>query len=219
MAKGKGLIVLLHGEPGSGKTLTAELMAEHTHRPLLYISTGSLGDWQYRVAYELKRLLTYASIWKAIVLIDECDVFLESRKSGPSDMLAQNALVAVFLRQLEYFQGIAFLTSNRIESFDPAVKSRIHLALKYDSPDLTVRKSLWRKKLEVLSSEEAEMDVPAVVEAVADADMNGREISNAVNTARTLAADKGVKLTGEHVSTVVTLWKEFEGAFNAKVAK
>jgi SpoVK/Ycf46/Vps4 family AAA+-type ATPase len=110
--KGKGLVVLLHGSPGSGKTLTAgeplilnlsltsadynvpEMTAEHTHRALLNISTGELGSYQYRIEMELKRLLTYASTFQAIVLIDEADVFLEARKSGPSDQLQQNAMVA-----------------------------------------------------------------------------------------------------------------------------
>jgi SpoVK/Ycf46/Vps4 family AAA+-type ATPase len=108
--KGKGLVVLLHGTPGSGKTLTAgkifdthvqiytdrdtEVTAEHTQRALLNISTGELGSYQMRIEVELKRLLTYASTFQAIVLIDEADVFLEARKSGPADQLEQNAMVA-----------------------------------------------------------------------------------------------------------------------------
>lgn len=233
-AKGKGLIILLHGEPGSGKTLTAELMAEHTQRPLLNISVGELGSWEHRITHELKRLLTYASIWQAIVLIDEADVFLESRKSGPSDMLQQNALVAVFLRQLEYFQGIAFLTSNRVEVIDAAIKSRIHLALKYEMPDRTVRRRLWANKLggahvdtpdvsaggkpNGLKKKEQVLDIGSVVDEVCNADMNGREISNAVNTARTLAADEGVELESKHIFTVVNLWKEFKGSYEEKYA-
>jgi len=91
--KGRGLTILLHGPPGSGKTMTAgmlkssscrkrsliilrtESVAEHTKRPLLVISTGELGSWEHRMSYTLKQLLSYASMWKAIVLIDEavCD--------------------------------------------------------------------------------------------------------------------------------------------------
>jgi len=81
--KGKGLIFLLHGSPGTGKTLTAELVAEHTKRPLLKISTGEPGSYEERMSAELEKLLAWASTWKAIVLIDEADVFLEQRKSGP----------------------------------------------------------------------------------------------------------------------------------------
>lgn len=70
------------------------MTAEQTRRPLLNISTGELGSYQHRIEIELKRLLTYASTFQAIVLIDEADVFLEARKSGPSDQLEQNAMVA-----------------------------------------------------------------------------------------------------------------------------
>jgi hypothetical protein len=70
------------------------MTAEHTNRALLNISTGELGSWQFRIEYELKRLLTYASTFQAIVLIDEADVFLEARKSGDSDQLQQNSMVA-----------------------------------------------------------------------------------------------------------------------------
>ncbi len=70
------------------------MTAEHTHRALLNISTGELGSYQYYLEYELKRLLTYASTFQAIVLIDEADVFLEARKGGPSDQLQQNGMVA-----------------------------------------------------------------------------------------------------------------------------
>jgi len=126
--KGKGLIFLLHGSPGTGKILTAGLVAEHTKRPLLKVSTGELVSYEERMSAELKRLLTYASTWEAIVLIDEADVFLEQRKSGP-DQFGQNNLVAISLQELEYFHGILFLTSNHVSVFDAAIRSRIHHAL------------------------------------------------------------------------------------------
>lgn len=66
------------------------MTAEHTHRALLNISTGELGSYRYYIEIALKRLLTYASTFGAIVLIDEADVFLEAR----GDSLAQNAMVA-----------------------------------------------------------------------------------------------------------------------------
>ncbi|KAJ9662411.1 hypothetical protein H2201_006120 [Coniosporium apollinis] len=210
--KGKGLIMLLHGPPGSGKTLTGELVAEHTKRPLLKISTGELGSWEHRITFELKRLLTYASIWHAIVLIDEADVFLEARRSGARDQLEQNSMVAIFLRQLEYFQGILFLTSNRVEVFDPAIKSRIHLALQYNAPDGETRRQIWRQQLAKVPVEEAELDVEGCLAVVVKAEMNGREIANAVNTARTLAAAEEGKLKLEHLETVLDVWSDFQSA-------
>ncbi|KAF2497599.1 P-loop containing nucleoside triphosphate hydrolase protein [Lophium mytilinum] len=208
--KGKGLILLLHGSPGSGKTLTAELVAEHTKRPLLKISTGELGSWGDGISRELKRHLAYASIWHAIVLIDEADVFLEERQSGPGDQFAQNNLVAVFLRQLEYFQGILFLTSNRVQVSDRAIRSRIHLALQYDAPDAERRRQLWAQQLAGLPKEEADIEIESCLEKFAKPEMNGREISNAVNTARTLAVSEEKKLGADHLDTVLQVWQDFQ---------
>ncbi|EOD43360.1 putative aaa family protein [Neofusicoccum parvum UCRNP2] len=207
--KGKGLIVLLHGTPGTGKTLTAEMVAEQTKRPLLKVSTGELGSWGSRISYELQRLLTYASIWHAVVLIDEADVFLEARRSGP-EQFEQNNLVAIFLKQLEYFQGILFMTSNRVSVFDPAIRSRIHLALQYYAPDAPRRKLMWKQQLGRLPAGDKDLDVEACIETMQKAEMNGREIANAVNTALTLAKSGDSRLRQDHLETVLKVWEDFE---------
>jgi hypothetical protein len=211
--KGKGLIILLHGTPGSGKTLTAELTAEQTRRPLLKLSTGELGSWEERLSHELKELLTYASIWKAVVLIDEADVFLEARRSGTDSAFNSNNMVAIFLKQLEYFQGILFLTSNRVDVFDQAIRSRLHLAMQYHAPDKERRALLWRQKLEHLPKGDIGFDVDKAVAQLCEPAMNGREISNAVNTAKTLAAaENDGKIRLEDVDTVVNVWQEFQNS-------
>jgi AAA+ superfamily predicted ATPase len=119
----------------------------------------------------------------------------------------------VFLRQLEYFQGIIFLTSNRVSVFDDAIKSRIHLALQYASPDKVVRRQLWQKHLANVPAEEIEMDVDAGLDALEDTTMNGREISNSITTARTLAKSEGSKLKLEYLQAIVQVWREFEESF------
>lgn len=67
-------------------------------------------------------------MWACVVLLDEAGVFLEERT--PTD-LVRNALVSVFLRVLEYYDGILILTSNRVGAFDEAFKSRMQLAVHY----------------------------------------------------------------------------------------
>jgi hypothetical protein len=78
-AKGQGLVILLHGPPGVGKTLTAESIAEHVERPLLPLSISKLvadeGDAEQRLLAVFRR----ASRWNAILLLDEADVILEAR--------------------------------------------------------------------------------------------------------------------------------------------
>ena len=120
VGKGQGIIGLLSGRPGCGKTLTAEAVAEITHRLLYTIGAGELGVSAGEVEIKLIPILELARTWNAVLLLDEADVFLQCRDHVD---LSRNAVISVFLRQLEYFQGILILTTNRIAEFDPAFES------------------------------------------------------------------------------------------------
>lgn len=80
--------------------------------PLYAVSAGELGTDARFLEADLQRILDICHTWGAILLLDEADVFLEKRNMQD---VYRNALVSVFLRQLEYFQGILFLTTNRVE--------------------------------------------------------------------------------------------------------
>ena len=74
----------------------------------------------------LGKILHLASHWKAVLLLDEADVFLEKLSPG---MHTSNSLISVFLRTLEHFEGVMFLTTNPLASFDEAILSQVHLPL------------------------------------------------------------------------------------------
>lgn len=93
--KGKGIIMLLSGPPGVGKTLTAEAVAENMRVPLHTISSGDLGSSPWEVERELRNILDLVARWNAILLLDECDVFLEARSTHD---LERNKIVSIFLR-------------------------------------------------------------------------------------------------------------------------
>ncbi|EPQ59804.1 P-loop containing nucleoside triphosphate hydrolase protein, partial [Gloeophyllum trabeum ATCC 11539] len=139
--KGLGLVVNLHGPPGVGKTLTAEATSEVTESPLYIVGTSNLGTEPYALDQNLREIFVLAYRWKAIVVIDEADIFLEKRDSN--DDVERNATVAVFLRQLEYCPGILFFTTSRASVFDEAMMSRVHVSLSYTQPDATARANLW----------------------------------------------------------------------------
>ncbi|KAI1871770.1 hypothetical protein JX265_005756 [Neoarthrinium moseri] len=126
--KGTGLILLLHGEPGVGKTSTAECVADNTKRPLYPITCGDIGETAMDVERNLLHNFSLAHKWGCVLLLDEADVFLAKRSKTD---LRRNAVTSVFLRSLEYYAGILFLTTNRVGSIDPAFKSRIHMSLFY----------------------------------------------------------------------------------------
>ncbi|KAK6833536.1 hypothetical protein PG987_008230 [Apiospora arundinis] len=229
LQKGKGLVMLLHGAPGSGKTLTAEIAAEGTKKALIMTSVGELNKNNYAVLFEreLKKVLRYATTWKAIVLLDEADVFLEARENSKNP--DKNSLVAVLLKELEYFSGIVFLTTNRVESFDTAMKSRIHLSLGYHPPEQAVRRRIWTLCLQGVPAEESDIHIPnnldrhgndgEALEHLVSSALNGREISNAVNTARTIARFEEKRLQWGHIRTVLEVRSAFDVKVQGKMAQ
>ncbi|KAF3180901.1 hypothetical protein TWF225_009220 [Orbilia oligospora] len=132
LGKGAGLIILLHGVPGVGKTATAEAVAQSNRKPLFVITCGDLGFTPKEVENSLTEIFRLAGLWDCVLLLDEADIFLSRREKSD---LKRNALVSVFLRVLEYYSGILFLTTNRVGHLDEAFKSRIHISLYYEPLD------------------------------------------------------------------------------------
>ena len=124
----------------------------------------------------LSRTFEIVSHWKAILLLDEADVFVERRSA---DHTHRNALVSVFLRKLEYHEGVLFLTTNRVQTFDEAIASRIHLAIKYGSLNESARREVWMSFLAKANTEKgAAVYKPKDLDRLAGMELNGREVSS-----------------------------------------
>jgi len=199
--KGGGCIFLLHGEPGVGKTLTAEAISELLHRPLYSVSVGELGTNTEQLEKSLRQILDVAQIWNAVVLIDEADIFLEKRTSG--DIL-RNAMVGIFLRLLEYHQGVLFLTTNRVTEFDSAFHSRISIALKYGKLTQDTREKIWTNLL-------AAANITGLAPAkLSETEINGRQIKTTIRLAQGLANQKGVPVSAEHIRATLAVSQQFQ---------
>ncbi|KAJ5884802.1 ATPase AAA-type core [Penicillium taxi] len=228
--KGEGQILLLHGPPGTGKTLTAESVAEYTGRPLLSITAADLGHEPERLESNLLRFFRNARKWNAIVLLDEADVYLETRSSQD---LRRNSIVSIFLRALDYFEGLLFLTTNRVGSFDEAFMSRIHVQIGYDPLDDDSRRKIWEGYFKKLSKNHEDggqlirynYDAKEYVRRERDLRVlkwNGREIRNAFQTAVALACFQAKhegnsvpELTEDHLRQVVTMSHNFKSYLKA----
>jgi len=138
--KSGGTTVLCTGPAGVGKTLTAEVYAEIVGRPLYRVHSGQLGLDVASMEQALREALIRAQRWGAVMLIDEADVYIRRR----DDNIATNAVVGVFLRVLEYFNGLLFLTSNRMDDIDEAIVSRCIAMIRYQLPDPAERERIWR---------------------------------------------------------------------------
>ena len=118
---------------------------------------------------------------------------------------------AVFLRLLEYYEGILFLTTNRISAFDEAFKSRIHLAIKYYPLSFETRRDLWRSFISSTgqNTEPHWLDDVAL-DQLASEELNGRQIKNAVRTAHALALSAGDSLNRHYFEMSLSAMRSFE---------
>ncbi|KAL9118613.1 MAG: hypothetical protein Q9187_004841 [Circinaria calcarea] len=211
--KGRGLVVLLHGSPGTGKTLTAECVAESEERPMYIVTCGNLGTNPTDLENNLRETFEYAVNWKAVLLLDEADVFLQERDIHD---LKRNALVSVFLRELEYFDGIMFLTTNRPGALDEAFQSRIHITLRLPDLDPDSRLKIWAifvQELEI-SHGDKESLMRNIQKEVGNENLNGRQIRNCIRAALAMAAQDNVQISGRHIKDIVEIGKKFTSYMN-----
>ena len=175
-----GLIIMAEGNSGTGKTSTAEVYSELNKKPLYIVQIDEIGTSPDKIEQNLNHIFRRVEKWNAIILFDEVDVFLSKR----GDNIEKSAIVGIFLRLMDYFRGMMFLTTNRSEVIDDAVLSRITLNIKY--PDLTddVRKLIWQSKLE-----NAGLYINSMDELI-KINLNGRQIRNMIRLGKIIFDDK-----------------------------
>jgi ATPase family associated with various cellular activities (AAA) len=198
--------------------LINDIVAEEMRAPLYSLSAGELGESARSIEDALTVVLELVTKWNAVLLLDEADVFLEQRDFSN---LARNKIVSsklssrqihyyqltriVFLRMLEYYKGILFLTTNRVSTFDQAFESRIHLRLHYPDLNVAARKVIWTTLLRK-SQPPAQFSIEEITE-LAEHDVNGRQIKNIVKISQLLAASKRESLAIGHVRSVLRITK------------
>jgi AAA+ superfamily predicted ATPase len=169
------------------------------------VSSGDLGTDSESLDRHLTKIMDMTSTWRAVLLIDEADVFLEQRALHD---LHRNAMVSVFLRVLEYYSGILFLTTNRVATFDDAFKSRIHIPIRYTDLDFNSRLQIWRNFCSKVSGGVNISDKE--YNKLADHELNGRQIKNVIKAAESLAAFDKTILDYERLQQVTKIQATFE---------
>jgi hypothetical protein len=177
IVKGKhgGLVILACGESGVGKTLTAEVYAEHTERPLYKLGLAELGTTVEKVEASIQKVFERIAHWNAVLLFDEIDVFLLKR----GEDLERSAIVGVFLRLLDYYRGVMFMTTNRPNVLDEAIQTRITLKIDYPKLSKEARKKVWTDLFG-----QAGITYNGDFETLTDKEFNGRVIRNLVRLAK-----------------------------------
>ncbi len=207
IVKGKsaGVIILSQGLPGVGKTLTGEVYAEKIKRPLYVVQAAQLGLTIDELETKLKVVLERATSWRALLMIDEADVYIHERGND----MVQNAVVGNFLRVLEYYQGVLFMTTNRANIIDDAILSRCNAIVKYQLPSIEDQKKIWK----VLSTEmNVKMDKKLIDSVVSKFNyLTGREIGKAIKLAA-LYADRMDKKLSLEVFEKISVYQHYVNA-------
>lgn len=159
--KAAGNVILCQGVPGVGKTLTAEVYSEIIERPLYSLSTVSLGITPDSVAKSLQNVFQRAKRWNAVLLLDEADVFVTQRGAD----LNRDAIVAEFLRVMEHFDGLMFMTTNLSNVIDEAILSRCAAIVPYSLPSKDNARLVWEKIAQINNVDLGENLINELVDA------------------------------------------------------
>ena len=195
--KSQATIVACIGDPGLGKTLMAEVMAEASKKPLYKVQAAQLGLDAESLEANLYRLLRRAERWGAVVMIDEANAYVHARGHD----IKQNAVVGVFLRLLEYFRGTMLLTTNQTSEegsgfdIDDAILSRCTAVFRFVLPTPELATRIWKLQAKLLN---LEISDETIAKLVARHQLSGRSIRHLLKLSGRWAAEKSEPLALKH---------------------
>lgn len=190
--KSQGTLITCIGDPGLGKTLLAEVLSEAVEKPLYKIQAAQLGLDPLSLEQNLRRLLHRAERWGCVMMIDEANAYIHDRGVD----IAQNAIVGVFLRVLEYYRGILVLTTNQTNAdgsdmdIDDAILSRSSSVVRFELPTPAAAKKIWTNQAVYLK---AKISSEVIDAAVAHFTYSGRSIRQLLRLTWALTKKSGEK--------------------------
>lgn len=186
--RGRGVLGLFAGDSGTGKTLSAEVLAADLGVDLYVVQLSSIVDkYVGETEKNLERIFTEADRTDAVLLFDEADaVFGKRSEVKDSHDKYANMESAYLLQRLESFNGIALLTTNLRANIDDAFTRRLDLVVDFPFPDTGQRLALWRHGLADVPCAEGVDAAPLA----RDFELAGGSIRGAVVTAAYLAAGR-----------------------------
>lgn len=183
---GTGVTLLFHGPPGTGKTATAEAIARELGRPFLVadyakIQNCFVGQTEKNIVSTFQK----ARQAGAVLLWDEADAMFFDRDAASRTWEVRD--VNVLLQEIERFEGVCILATNRKTTLDKALERRITAKIAFPRPDRPTREILWRKLLPPRLPLAPDVDFAEL----AKADLSGGEVKNVLLNAARMACGRG----------------------------
>lgn len=205
-------IILLHGGPGTGKTVTTEYVAEQLQRPLISFSAAGLGATPDVVHDNLAEHLQRAERWSAVLVMEDADVILAQRSKTD---IVRNAVVMTFQRALEHYRGIIVLTTTRVGILDVSIEARVQLAVGYPDLDSEGRRSIWEDLIQNGSKNLPvdKWDLKRHIPTLVQKRLNGKEILGIWRMALQMA-ENDHKLHWFHLESCLEVTERFVSYLN-----
>jgi hypothetical protein len=192
----RGVAGLYSGEPGTGKTMAASVVASELGLELVRIDLSAVvSKYVGETEKNLAKIFDEAQDAHAMLLFDEADSLFGKRTELKSaqDRFA-NLEVNYILQRMETFDGVSVLTTNAESSIDPALQRRLNFRIRFPEPEIEEREKLWRQLLPPATGLHDRVDFKALAERF---DMTGGYIKNAVVRAAVIAARAGRAMVAE----------------------
>lgn len=206
--KEKGLKLLFHGSPGTGKTMAASVLAGQLKLPLFKVDLSQMFDkYVGETEKHINEVFSLARRNQYLLFFDEADALFGKRTTvkDSHDKYA-NISASYLLSQVEEYEGILILATNLKDNFDDAFVRRIQFVIKFRNPDSEDRQRLWKKVLEGTPPVDDHVNFRALAEA---AEWSPARICSAAYVARLLAVcDNSTTITAAHLLKAVMLEAE-----------
>jgi SpoVK/Ycf46/Vps4 family AAA+-type ATPase len=208
----RGLRLLFCGAPGTGKTLSAEVMARELGVDLLVVDLASLvSKWIGETEKNLAAVFDLAERSRALLLFDEADaLFARRTETRDANDRYANLETAYLLQRLERYEGVAVLTTNLRTNLDAAFTRRFEFIVEFPEPDATAREALWRLHLPAAAPLAADVDLAELAAWYA---ISGAQIKNAALSGAYLAAAANTAIHQRHL--LLAIEREFDKAGRA----
>jgi len=196
---GRGMIFLFYGEPGTGKTWGANCIAKTTGKELLVISSAEIESSEPGGAQRaLQQAFKTAKEKGKIIFLDECDSLITRRNDVGMILGSQ---INTLLTEIEKFEGICILATNRIETLDEALERRISLIVEFPEPTQQQRLDIWKR----LIPAKLPLDKDVVLNKLAEYKLTGGQIKNVLLQASRLAlSTESKKVNLSHFETAIS---------------
>jgi hypothetical protein len=192
--RGRGITVLFGGESGTGKTMSAEVVARDLGLDLYTVNLATVVDkYVGETEKNLERIFTEADGVNAVLLFDEADALFGKRSEvrDANDRYA-NIEVAYLLQRMETFDGLAILATNLRANVDEAFARRLDMVVDFPSPDVELRRALWDRCLAPGVPRAPDLDLDFCARAF---ELSGGNIRSIAITAAYLAAGERRSVT------------------------